>query len=299
MAVILAYITVVLIWTTTPLAIVWSGQTDWFFAVAARTALGAILILPVLYWYKGSEFRYDLTALRVYAFAALPIFGGMTMMYWAGQYLPSGWIAIIFALTPVTTGIFAYLLLPNQSLTIRKVFAITLSLAGLFSIFAPNLETHIVGYQLLAIFTAILSVSFHSLGSVLVKRCGTQLPALHIVIGALWISVMGHFLIAPTTLFNWPDLMPREISAILYAASVGSVIGFILYFYLIRHVDAMKVALIPVLTPVAALLFGHYFNNENLTLSTWIGTGMVLTGLILFEWRFKKTVHSIDNKGIK
>lgn len=287
MAVILAYITVVLIWTTTPLAIVWSGETDWFFGVASRTAIAGLLILPLLYWSKIHTFKYDFAAIRIYFFASFPIFGGMTLMYWAGQYLPSGWIAILFALTPVTTGLFAYFLLPNQSLTLRKVIAIALTLAGLFSIFTPNLETHLMGYQLLAIAAATLSVCFHSLGSVLVKRCGTQLPALHVVIGALWLSVMGHLLIAPTTLLNWPELMPREVYAILYAASIGSVIGFLLYFYLIRQVDAMKVALIPVITPVFALLFGHYLNNEVLTITTWFGTGLVLTGLVLFEWRFK------------
>jgi len=287
MAVVLAYITVVLIWTTTPLAIVWSGETDWFFGVASRTALGALLILPFLYWHQSKSFKYNFSALKVYLFAAFPIFGGLTLMYWAGQFLPSGWIAVLFALTPIMTGIFAYYLLPDQPLSWQKIIAIVLTLLGIFSVFIPNLETDLLGYQLFAIAAAILSVCFHSLGSVLVKRCGTELPALHVVIGALWISVMGHLLIAPTTLFNWPELMPREIYAILYAATIGSVIGFLLYFYLIRHVDAMKVALIPVLTPVFALLLGHYLNNEALTLTTWIGTGMVITGLVLFEWRLK------------
>ncbi len=81
--------------------------------------------------------------------------------------------------------------------------------------------------------------------------------------------------------------MPREVYAILYAASVGSVIGFLLYFYVLRNVDAMKVALIPVITPVFALLFGYLLNNESLTVTTWLGTSLVITGLILFEWRFR------------
>lgn len=292
MAVVLAYITVVLIWTTTPLAIVWSGQTDWFFGVAARTALAALVILPIYYWYKSQSkstpFRVDKTALKVYLFASFPIFGGMTLMYWAGQYLASGWIAILFALTPVTTGIFAYLLLPNQRLTPIKTLGITLTLLGMLSIFIPNLDIELVEFQIAAIGAAILSVCFHSLGSVLVKRCGTELPALHIVIGALWVSVCGHLIIAPDTLLNWPALQTIEIYAILYAATIGSVIGFLLYFYLIRHVDAMKVALIPVITPVFALLFGHFLNDEILSITIWFGTGLVITGLVLFEWRFKK-----------
>ncbi len=289
MAVIFAYIFVVLIWTTTPLAIVWSGETDWFFAVAARTLLGALIILPLLWWQKSKQvsFRLDFDAIKIYAMAALPIFGGMTLMYWSAQYLPSGWIAIIFAMTPVMTGVMAHYLLPDKKLTLRKISAIGLSLFGLWIIFAPNLESKLVGLQLIAILVALISVTLHSLGSVLVKRCGTNLPALHLVIGALWMTVIGHLLIDPTALFNWPELQARESAAILYAASVGSVIGFLLYFYLLRHVDAMKVALIPVITPVFALLIGHYLNHEVLSLSLWFGTGIVILGLVLFEWRFK------------
>ncbi len=289
MAIVFAYILVILIWTTTPLAIVWSGESDWFFGVAARTLLGAFIILPLLWWRKSKQpaFRLDFEALKIYAMAALPIFGGMTLMYWSAQYLPSGWIAIVFAMTPVMTGIIAHFLLPDYRLTSRKIIAIFLSLFGLWVIFAPNLESKLAGLQIIAILVALISVVFHSTGSVLVKRCGSSLPALHVVIGALWVTVIGHLIIDPTALLTWPELQARESAAILYAATVGSVIGFLLYFYLVRHVDAMKVALIPVITPVFALLIGHYLNDEELSLSLWFGTGIVILGLVLFEWRFK------------
>jgi len=300
MLIVLAYFLVVVIWTTTPLAIVWSGETDWFFGVAARTALGALLILPLLWWQasKTMAFQLNLNAFKIYIVAGLPIFGGMTLMYWSGQYLPSGWLSILFAMTPVMTGLLAHYLLPNSQLTFRKILAILISLCGLWILFAPNLTLTVstpvtsisnqAFFQIMAVMVALVSVFLHSLGSVLVKRCGTQLPAVHVAIGALWASVFVHLILSPTALLEWPVLQARESYAILYAATVGSVIGFVLYFYLVRHVDAMKVALIPVITPVFALLIGHYLNNEVLSLSIWFGTGIVILGLVLFEWRFTK-----------
>ncbi|GKT12265.1 MAG: hypothetical protein ISEC1_P1242 [Thiomicrorhabdus sp.] len=296
MPVILAYILIVLIWTTTPLAIVWSGETDWFFGIAARTALGATLILPLLWWRssKTARFKFDMTSIKIYSIAGLPIFGGMTLMYWSGQYLPSGWISILFAMTPVMTGVLAHYLLPDSQLNLQKMVAIVISLGGLWLLIAPNLTTDLAILQTIAIGIALLSVFCHSLGSVLVKRCGTGLPAIHVAIGALWVSVLVHFMISPTALLDWPALQPRESYAILYAATIGSVVGFVLYFYLIRHMDAMKVALIPVITPVFALLLGHFLNGEELTLTTGLGTAIVIFGLVIFEWRFKRGIKWLN-----
>jgi len=287
MKIILAYIGIVLIWTTTPLAIKWSGQTDWLFGVASRTALGALLILPFLLWRSNSGFSFKPAALKVYVAASIPILGGLTCMYWASQYLPSGWIAIVFALTPVVTGLLAHFCLPDSRLTLKKTLGVVISLLGLFIIFAPNLKQQYAQLQVMAILVALMSVTFHSFGTVLVKRMNHQLSAIHVVVGALWFSVLGHFMIAPETLFHWPELGLRESGAILYAASIGSVLGFLLYFYLLKNVEAIKVALIPVITPVFAILLGHFLNDEVLNASVWFGTALVVFGLVIFEWRFR------------
>ncbi|BBP45945.1 membrane protein [Thiosulfatimonas sediminis] len=287
MLIVAAYISVVLIWTTTPLAIVWGGSGDWFFAVALRTTLAALLILPFAFWFGvHKRWSFKPSVLKIYLFAALPIFGGMTAMYWAGQSLPSGWIALLFALNPIFSGVLAHYLLPNYQLNGLKILAILISLCGLVVIFAPNLSMHLATIQLLAIGAAFLSVFFHSLGSVLIKRCGTHLSSLDVVVAALLVSSATYLLLSPTQLFdveNYLRLSERAMAAIVYAAVIGSLIGFVLFFYLVRHVDAMKVALIPVITPVFAILLGHFLNDEPLGWDVWFGVTLVLAGLVLFQ----------------
>ncbi|MDG6778028.1 DMT family transporter [Thiomicrorhabdus sp. zzn3] len=292
MNIVLAYLGVVAIWATTPLAIKWSGETDWFFGVAARTALGALLILPVAWWLvwrrqTAARFSLDWPAVRVYLAASLPILGAMTFMYWAAQYLPSGWIAILFALNPVMTGILAHFCLPNSRLSVRKILGVLISLTGLLIIFVPNMSAQQTEMQLLAIGAALISVFFHSYGSVLVKRVNDSVSPVHVVVGALWVSVLGHLMLSPTALLSWPALTSREAAAIVYAASIGSVVGFLLYFYLLKNIDAVKVSLIPVITPVFGLLLGHFLNEEPLNAAIWSGAGLVLFGLVLFEWRLQ------------
>jgi drug/metabolite transporter (DMT)-like permease len=49
-----------------------------------------------------------------------------------------------------------------------------------------------------------------------------------------------------------------------YLGVFGSVIGFMLYYYTLKHLRVSTIALITLITPVTALLLGHYLNGENI-----------------------------------
>jgi drug/metabolite transporter (DMT)-like permease len=80
------------------------------------------------------------------------------------------------------------------------------------------------------------------------------------------------------------ELPLRTLGAIAYLALFGSVLGFMLYYYLLRHVEAGKTALITLVTPVLALLLGALLNAEPLDWQVWLGTLLILTGLACHQW---------------
>ena len=61
-------------------------------------------------------------------------------------------------------------------------------------------------------------------------------------------------------------------------------LGFAMYYYVLRHVAATRVALITLVTPVAALLLGHVLNGEALQAEALTGSATILSGLLLFEY---------------
>jgi drug/metabolite transporter (DMT)-like permease len=88
----------------------------------------------------------------------------------------------------------------------------------------------------------------------------------------------------------WPNVIEtRTLSAILYLGVFGSVLGFALYFYVLRRVETTRVALITLMTPVIALWVGAWFNGEPTETKIWLGTLMIMFGLLGFElgsrWR--------------
>ncbi len=64
----------------------------------------------------------------------------------------------------------------------------------------------------------------------------------------------------------------------------GSALGFILYFYVLRRVEASRVALITLVTPVLALFLGQEVNGETIGTRELTGTAVILTGLAFYQW---------------
>ncbi|MDY0137912.1 MAG: DMT family transporter [Thiomicrospira sp.] len=283
MRVILAYFLVIAIWTTTPLAIQWSGEADWFFGVASRLGLSAMLILPLVIFFTDRRFSFSWSNVKVYAAAAIGLLGGMTPIYWSAQTMPSGWIALIWGMTPIVTGFLVFLLLANQAITPNKWLGMFVSLVGLGIVFLPNLDPEVAKLQIIGLSLALVGVFFHSLSTVLVKKTNHDLPPIHVVTGALWITSIVFVIFKPSLLFDWPPMSEKNLWSIAYLVTIGSVVGFVLYYYVLKHMDAIRLGMIPMITPVFALILGYSINAEELNLTIWLGTGLVVVGLILFE----------------
>ncbi len=278
-----AYIGIIIIWSTTPLAIKWSADgVGYLFGLTGRMVLGVSACLLLLTLFR-IRLPWHQQARRTYLAAGLGLFLAMLSVYWSAQFIPSGWISVIFGLSPILTGIMATVWLTEQALTPGRLAGMLLGLGGLALIFSSG---QALGPQAaLGIAGVLLSAIVHSASAVAVKRIDAQLPGLVVTTGALMVAVplyLGLFLLMEEPV---PTTIPqRALVSILYLGIVGSVLGFALYFYVLRHVEATRVALITLLTPVAALLLGNGLNGELVTAEIWAGTAMILSGLVLFEY---------------
>lgn len=279
----IAFVAVVLIWSTTPLAIKWSALGAGFgFAVFARMVIGVVLcalLLAVLRirmpWHRSARLTYGI--------GGISIFGAMSLTYWASQYISSGLIAVLFGLSPLITGLGAAHWLKEKALTWNKVAGMLLGLIGLATIFRHNLA---IGPHAFAGITALLcAVTVQSLGLVWIKRIADHSSPVAINLGSLVFALPWFALTWLLTDGQVPTAVPeRALIAIAYLGLFGSVIGFVLYFYMIKHLEAGRVALITLITPVLALLLGHQLNAEAVPFNVWFGTVGILAGLSLHQW---------------
>lgn len=278
-----AYIGVILIWSTTPLAIQWSSHgVGFLFGITSRMMIGVLVGLLIAGLCHVRLPRHA-DACRTYLAAGLGLFFAMTTVYWSSQFIPSGWMSVIFGLAPIITGVMATFWLAEQALTAARVTGIFLGLTGLAIMLLGSQQLGPeANYGIAGMFFSVVA---YSASAVAIKRIGAEIPALATTIGGLVVTVPLLLLLYLLTGEPLPTFIPpRAAISILYLGLVGSVLGFALYYYVLRHVEATRVALITLITPVAALMLGHYLNGEALQTEAIIGSATILSGLLLFEY---------------
>jgi drug/metabolite transporter (DMT)-like permease len=283
MRIFLAYISVVLIWATTPLAIKWSGQGPGFlFAVTGRMTLGMLCLLMLLVIFR-LRLAWHPKARLTYLAVAVQIYGSMTAVYWAAQFIPSGWVSVLFGLTPLMTALFAVFLLNERTFSWGKLLSYFMGIVGLIVMFASAIQYR--REAVLAITAILIAVLLQSFSAVWIKQINAKLPALTQVTGGLLLAL-------PLYLFSWwiadgqwpVQLTSKTAAAIVYLGMIATPIGFVLYYYLLTNLSAARVALINLVTPVMSLLVGQRINQEILTSKVIVGTFFIIGALILHEF---------------
>ena len=102
-----------------------------------------------------------------------------------------------------------------------------------------------------------VSITLFSISTVLVKRYHTQVHALTQVNGSLLFAIPGLAL-------SWwvlEGVVPVHISersacSAVYLSTVGSVLGYLIYFYLLRVMEASAVSAVALVSPMLAVWIG-------------------------------------------
>lgn len=279
-----AYAAVVIVWSTTPLGVVWSSETvPPVMAALMRMSIAAVLGLLILKW-RRIPLPWNKQALHVYGCSVLGVYGAMFCTYLAARSIPSGLISVLFGLSPLVSGLVAQRLLGDASFSKMRWVATFVALLGLVVICADDLAINSGSEN--GILLILIAVLLFSLSGVLVKRSGVHLHPFATTVGALLLSLplygISLMLIeGPMTVDDWSA---RSLLAIVYLALFGSLLGFVSYFYVLQKLAPSTVALVTLITPVFAILFGTLLNDEPVGLSLIVGAGCVILGLAIYHW---------------
>ena len=202
------------------------------------------------------------------------------LLFWGEQYISSGLAALLQATIPAFGLVFAHFHLPGERLTWARIAGVILGVCGVGVVFSNQLA--VAGSKALAGCVAlILSSLFVAYSNVLVKAHGTKMdPAIlaagQMFFGLLLLFAVGLPLEGNPLNFRWT---PMALISLFYLALVGSVIAFLLYYWLVLNIDVTKSMLIALVTPVVAVILGMIVLDEEIGWRTLVGGAMIMIGI--------------------
>jgi drug/metabolite transporter (DMT)-like permease len=274
----------VLIWSTTPLGIVWSSETvSPSLAVLMRMLVGLFLGGLIVAITKV-RVPWSKSACLLYCYSSVGIFGGMLLSYMAAKTVSSGIISLMFGLAPILSGLLAQQLLNEPKFSLLKLLALACALVGLYFVSYNQVQhSHTQGLGLLYVFMA---VCFFSLSSVMIKRVKIAIHPMATTFGAL-VFATPLFFMAWWLLDGQLDIESwsvKSLWSIVYLGIFGSLIGALAYFHVLQNLNASTVALTTLITPSFALGLGVWLNNELLSQALIIGAIIILISLGVFQF---------------
>ncbi|MGH9834481.1 MAG: DMT family transporter [Blastocatellia bacterium] len=210
------------------------------------------------------------------------------LIFWGEQHINSGLAAVLQAMIPVFGLIFAHVYLPNERITARKLLGAAIGVAGVSLIFYDQMKIEGVAALQGGVALVLSSVCVAYTNVFIKARC-QHIDSSVLAAGQMVWAVVPLLTVAAIWEGNPFDhhWSAQSAMSLAYLTLIGSVLAFLLYFWLVTKIEVTKTMLIALVTPVTALLIGKLTLDERLSWRIAAGSAAILAGiwLIVFQRR--------------
>ena len=281
--IVLAFTLLTFIWGSTWVAIK-VGLNDFPPLLFASTRfLLATLVLYFILKLKKQKLPRDWFSL--YSAIVFGLLNGIAygLIFWGEQYISSSLTAIINAILPFFSAVFAYFLV-SEPLSSNKILGLILGFLGVLLIFGENLG-EFSNLKIWGEVAVLFSAAIYAFAGAHAKKHHNNLNALQAVTIQMASSTLVLLLIAiPLEHGAIIRYSFSSVLAFLYLSIFGSAVAFLLYYYLLQRIEVSKLSYISLITPVIAVLIGVIWMNEPLKWQFIVGLLLALLGMTVINY---------------
>ncbi len=282
----IAWLALAVIWGSNFIFMKWGTESiSALQVVLIRVVVGSLPVAVYAVWRK----QLRLSQLRhLHHFAVMACLAAAVYYYGFAKgtsLLPSGIAGAVSGAIPLFATLAAVVFLPEEKLTLPKAGGLLLGLIGVVMIARPfDAEpgsASTAGVLYIVAGSLSLGLSF-----VYAKKFISPLgiPAAALV---TWQLGLASLLLAVVTDFNGLARITADPVALwgtVFGLGVlGTGLAFIIYYFIVQTMGAVRASSVTYLPPVVALLIGVLFVGETVTVLDYLATGLILGGVVLLN----------------
>jgi len=262
--------------------IIW-GSTYLFIAIAVETIppllavstrfIAAAAIMAAVVRARGGTLRISRPALLSCLLVGCLLPGANAVLFYAEEDVPTGLASLIIASVPLWVVLIRFALHERPQTAV--LVGVGTGFAGVATLLQPE-----GGATELGIGLCVISSVMWALGSVASARL--PMPADPFA-ATTWTMFLGGLLMLPFGLTQLGSLSVSWGSALawVYLVTVGSVVGYTAYTWLLARAPLGLVSTYAYVNPVVAILLGVLFRNESVSTRMIVGAVIVVASVAL------------------
>ncbi|MGI5244164.1 DMT family transporter [Dactylosporangium sp. CA-139066] len=245
--------------------------------VFLRTALGAVLLLPVAL--ARRELRASLRPwLPLLVYTVVEIGLPWLLLSDAERRVDSSFTGLVIAGVPLVAAVIARFGKGAERLTAARVGGLLVGFAGV----ALLLGFHAAGTGAVPLLELGGVVVCYAAGPLIIERWLSDVPRYGVAAASL---VAGALMFAPVAVPSLPALA-RHVSlrpalAALALAVICTALAFVLFFALVAEVGGVRATVITFVNPAVAVVLGALVLGERVTVLTGVAFALILAGSVL------------------
>jgi drug/metabolite transporter (DMT)-like permease len=283
-----AYAAIYLIWGSTYLGIRITIETIPPFLMG-----GVRFMIAGSFLYLVMRARGELKPTRIHwrstaIIGAFLILGGNGGVVWAEQFVPSGIAALLVAVLPFWIVLIDWLGPARTRPTAGVVAGLVLGIIGIVVLVGPAALTPsgspMSGILKGAIVLMLSSLSW-ALGTIYSRHASLPQSAfvatgMEMFCGGALLALLGIAAGEPMR-FDLANVSARSTIGFVYLTTIGSLVGFTAYIWLLRHQPASRISTYAYVNPVVAVFLGWAIAGEPLTVRTMIAAAIIVGAVAL------------------
>ena len=245
---------------------------------------GMILTIAMIASLRGRLVRPSLCEVRDASIVGFCLIGGgMGIVAWSEQTVPSGIAALLVALMPMWVGVFGRIAF-GARMPSRAVAGTLIGLGGVALLAGPSIAAG--GAEAPGLLALLMSPMFWATGSLFAaKRAVQPKPALlatgiQMLAGGLLLTIVAT-LTGTAAAFNAAAVAPEAWLGLGYLIGVGSLVGYVTFAWLLGVAPLAHVTTYAYVNPVVAVALGALILGEPLEPRTLAAAAVIVLGVML------------------
>lgn len=207
---------------------------------------------------------------------------------WGEEHISSGLASILNATTTLWTAVLIYWIVPSERPTSLNYVGVVIGFAGVILLVYPELAAHGISGTFLGAMAVVLAALSYATNALYQRRKMRDLSVFEVSLGQLAASVVFAVPIAAPTIPQ-THVALVSMAAVLALGAGGTGIAYLLYYYVMNTLGAVRASGVTLLVPITAVFWGAALLGERLSLTIVFGMIVILAGVVLTNLR--RTPH--------